>query len=75
MYIGTDEIDDILFESITKKNKIEFPQMTLSIKKLIADIQNWIAHFEKQIDEQLRQYGIMERHNTNLFFQINGHRE
>jgi len=75
MDIGTDEIDDIIFESVTKKSKTEFPEITVSIKKLIADIQNWIAHFEKQIDEQLKQYGIMKRHNTNLFFQINGHRE
>jgi len=73
--IGIEQIEEIIFESVTKKNKTEYPQVTVSIKKLILDIQNWIAHFEKQISEQLEQYGKMERHNTNLFFQINGHRK
>jgi len=73
--IRADEIEDIIFESVTKKNKTEYPQVTVSIKKLILDIQNWITHFEKQIEEQLEQFGKMERHNTNLFFQINGHWE
>ncbi len=67
------EITEIIFESVTKKNKIEFPQVTVSIKKLILDIQNWIQHFEIQLDEQLKDFGNMERHNTNLYFQINGH--
>lgn len=75
MEIGTHEIEDIIFESVTKTNKTEYPQVTVSIKKLILDIQNCIAHFEKQIEEQLEQYGKMERHDTNLFFQMNGHRE
>ena len=65
----------LTIKSITKKNKTEYPQVTVSIKKLIIDIQNWITHFEKQVEEQLEQFGKMERHNTNLFFQINGHRE
>lgn len=74
MEIGIDEIDEIIFESITKQGR-NFPKVTISIKKLISDIQNWIGHFEKQINEQLESYGKMERHNTNLFFQVNGHRE
>jgi hypothetical protein len=72
--IGIDEIDEIIFESITKQGQ-NFPKVTILIKKLIMDIQNWIEHFEKQINEQLEAFGNMERHNTNLFFQINGHRE
>ena len=74
MEIRIDEIDDILFESITKQGR-NFPKANISIKKLITDIQRWIEHFEKQINEQLESYGKMQRHNTNLFFQINGHRE
>jgi len=74
MEIGIDEIDEIIFESITKQNQ-NFPKVTISIKKLISDIQSWIEHFEKQINKQLESYGRMKRHNTNLFFQINGHRE
>lgn len=74
MEIGIDEIDEIIFESITKQGR-NFPKVTISIKKLISDIQSWIVHFDKQINEQLESYGKMERHNTNLFFQINGHRD
>ena len=73
MEMGTDEIEEIIFVSVTKINKTEYPKVTVSIKKLIFDIQNLIKHFEKQIDDQIEQYGKMERHNTNLFFQINGH--
>ena len=72
--IENKEINEIIFESITRQGG-NFPKVTVSIKKLITDIQNWIVHFEKQIDEQLEAYGEMERHNTNLFFQINGHRK
>ncbi|MUU79875.1 hypothetical protein [Winogradskyella endarachnes] len=74
MEIGIDEIDEIIFESITKQGR-NFPKVTISIKKLISDIRSWIEHFEKQINEQLDSHGKMERHNTNLFFQIDGHRE
>lgn len=73
--IGTHEIEDIIFNFVTKKNKEEYPQVTISIKKLILDIQNWITHFEKQIEEQLEQHVGMERHDTNLFFHIDGHWE
>jgi len=74
MEIGIDELDEIIFESITKQGQ-NFPKISLSIKKLISDIHSWIEHFEIQINDQLESYGKMERHNTNLFIQTNGHRE
>lgn len=74
MEIGIDEIDEIIFESITKQGQ-DFPKITISIKKLILDIQSWIEHFEKQINEQLESDEKMERHKTNLYFQIKGHRK
>lgn len=74
MEIGIGEIEEIIFESITKQGR-NYPKVTISIKKLISDIQSWIVHFEKQINEQLESYGKMERNNTNMFFQINGPRE
>ena len=72
MKIDNDEINNVFFESVIKKNKQEFPQVSISIIKLISDIQNWIIHFEKQIEEQLKDYGKMERHKTNLYFELSG---
>ncbi len=71
--IGNEEIEEIIFESISKNGK-EFPRLLISINKLMLDIEIWIIHFENQINEQLAKEGILERHNTNMFFQINGHR-
>jgi len=72
---NTNEIDGILFESITKIGKNNFPKTSISINKLMLDISRWIEHFEKQLSEQLGKYAKIERHNTNIFFQLNSHWE
>lgn len=73
MEIGIDEIDEIIFESIIKQGR-NFPKVDISLKKLIADIRDWIEHFENQITKQLENYSKMKRHNTNLIFILEGHR-
>lgn len=71
----TNEIDGILFESITKSGKNKFPKILISINKLMLDINNLIDHFEKQLTEQLSINDKIKRHNTNIFFQLNSHWE
>jgi hypothetical protein len=41
----------------------------------MEDLKIWIDHFETQIVEQFKDVDTTDRHNSNLFFQINSHWE
>lgn len=71
-----DEIGDIIFEFIIKRRKDDFLKTTISIKKLISDIQFIIDSFNEQLDSQIKMFrngkkAEVERHKTNLFVQLN----
>jgi len=69
------EIDELIFRCVTKQNRNSFPEITISLYKIMEDLKIWIDHFETQIVEQFKDFDTTDRHNSNLFFQINSHWE
>lgn len=69
------EIDELIFRCVTKQNRNSFPEITISLHKIMEDLKIWIDHFETQIVEQFKDFDTTDRHNSNLFFQINSHWE
>lgn len=69
------EIDELIFTYVTKQNQKSYPEITISLYKIMEDLKIWIEHFEYQINEQLKDFDTSERHNSNLFFKIDGHWE
>lgn len=69
---GCSEIADINFESIIKINKNEYPTVEISIKKIMSDLTILIENFENEIETQLKNFDVSNRHKTNPFVQMNG---
>lgn len=69
------EIDELIFTCVSKQNNNSYPEITISLYRIMEDLKIWIEHFDNQIDEQLKDFDTSDRHNSNLYFQINGHWE
>lgn len=76
-----DEIDEFIqqieFTGIARmgyKPEFYFEEQKLSINKLIQDLKWWTNHFDKQLESQLKNYNLTERHQSDLIIQLLGKR-
>ena len=68
-------IDEIIFSSVTKLNKNEYPTLTISLYKIMADINFWVEYLELEISKNLKGIENIEKHKTNLYAKLKSHWE
>lgn len=62
-------INDIEFSTVIKINK-QFEIKTIKINELMTDLGLIVEHFEKQLNDQLKQHEPMERHINDLIITL-----
>ena len=68
-------IDEIIFSSVTKLNKNDYPILTISLYKIMEDMNFWVEYLESEIAKNLEGIENIERHKTNLYAKIKSHWE
>ncbi|MGY8910377.1 MAG: hypothetical protein ACKVIG_11025 [Flavobacteriales bacterium] len=79
-YIELNEIiQEIEFTNVIReKDKLGkwcFNEQKISISKLVSDLKIWVDHFDNQINKQIENIEIPEKHISDLIIQMAGHIE
>lgn len=72
-----EELDDVIqqikFSSVARKGKkpnFYFENQKISINKLISDLKLWADHFDKQMEEQMKDFDTTERHKSDFIIKL-----
>lgn len=68
-------IDGIIFRSVTKIGNNKYPEVTVSLYEIMRDIKLWVDHFEKELNELVKNIDKVKQHKSNLFIKVNSHWE
>lgn len=66
-------INEIIFSSVTKENKSNYPTLTISIYNIMRDLSYWVKYLETEIEKNLEGMKNVETHNINLYVQLKSH--
>ncbi|MBL1232112.1 MAG: hypothetical protein COA31_005300 [Flavobacteriales bacterium] len=74
-----DELDEFIqqieFTGIARKGirpDFYFEEQKISINKLVQDLKWWTNHFDQQLENQLKNFDLTKRHQSDLIIQLLG---